>query len=154
MDNMITNKQKYETYKVLKGKLAKALENGFWLEATMIEYAIMEDRLSSILDHARICTNAYDKSKKFRNKLNSISLQIGKKHPAIDGKITPELLDEIDRWRDDRNTLVHRSCLRVYNSEEVKALAETGKTLVDQLINAAKRVGTRCKKLYGEEDDI
>ena len=43
MEEMITNEQKQLNYKILKSKLKKALENEFWLEAGMIEYAIIED---------------------------------------------------------------------------------------------------------------
>lgn len=151
MEEKITNMQKYETYKILKEKLKKALDNEFWLEASMIEYSIMEDRLSSILDHARICENAYDSKKMLKNKLNSIAHQIGKENPALKGKIDTVLIEDINKWREQRNTIVHRSCIRVYNSEEIKQIAEEGKMLVDKLNNAARRVRYYCDKHYGQE---
>lgn len=84
---MITNQEKEATYKILKVKLNVALRNEFWFEACMIEYAIIEDRTSSILEHSGVCKNAYDESKKLSNKLNSIEHQIGKGHPIISRKV-------------------------------------------------------------------
>ena len=152
MEEMITNMQKYETYRILKSKLKKALDNEFWLEASMIEYSIMEDRLSSVLDHARICDNAYDSNRMMKNKLNSISFQIGKENPALKGRFDEALIVDMNKWREKRNTIVHRSCIRVYNSEEIKQIAEEGKALVDRLDNTARRVKNHCKKLFGTED--
>lgn len=78
---MITNKEKRETYIELKTRLKKALSSGFWLEACMIEYAIIEDRTASILMHGGITDKGWEK--KLSNKLNSIENQLGKKHPIL-----------------------------------------------------------------------
>ena len=48
-DNKPENIQKYENYKEQFKRLDRALKLGFYLEAIFIEYAIMEDRTSSIL---------------------------------------------------------------------------------------------------------
>ena len=48
----IDNMQKYENYKEQMGRLKRALNSHFYLEAIFIEYAIMEDRLESGLRHA------------------------------------------------------------------------------------------------------
>ncbi len=46
---MMDGYEKQELYARLKGKLKRALAAEFWYEACMIEYAIIEDRTSSIL---------------------------------------------------------------------------------------------------------
>ena len=52
MDTHIDNMQKYANYREQFGRLKKAINNNFYLEAIFIEYAIIEDRLESILRHS------------------------------------------------------------------------------------------------------
>ncbi len=42
----ITNEEKHQVYSLLKTKLKIALQQEFYLEALLLEYAIIEDRLS------------------------------------------------------------------------------------------------------------
>lgn len=147
---MAENK-KQERYALLKVKLSKALRYEFWFEACMIEYAIIEDRTSSILAHAGVCQNAYDSSKKLSNKLNSIEHCIGKAHPIISKKVSADLIAKLRAWKDRRNDLVHRACT-LYSETEAREIAEAGKKLVDELSNAAQRVSNLAKKLSSEKE--
>ena len=52
MEQITDNMQKYANYKTQMGRLKKALSYQFYLEAIFIEYAIMEDRLESVLRHS------------------------------------------------------------------------------------------------------
>ena len=52
MEQIKDNMQKYANYKTQMGRLKKALSYQFYLEAIFIEYAIMEDRLESVLRHS------------------------------------------------------------------------------------------------------
>ena len=52
MEKITNNMQKYANYKEQMGRLKKALNSEFYLEAIFIEYAVMEDRLESILRHS------------------------------------------------------------------------------------------------------
>ena len=56
------NYDKYYTYTVLIDQLNKSLEAGFYFESLFLEYALMEDRLRSILCHSNIA-----KTKKSEN---------------------------------------------------------------------------------------
>ena len=53
MDNegMISNEEKRQVYAILKTKLKIAMDQEFYLEALLLEYSIVEDRLLSILKH-------------------------------------------------------------------------------------------------------
>ncbi|MCI7144865.1 MAG: hypothetical protein MR991_00175 [Clostridiales bacterium] len=51
------NQEKYETYRALKGRYAKAMHYGFYFEAMLIDYALLEDRLRSFLYHAGALAN-------------------------------------------------------------------------------------------------
>lgn len=59
------NEEKRNTYRVLKGKLSRALKEGFYLEAMLIDYALMEDRLRSYLYYMGLLT---DRTKSQANK--------------------------------------------------------------------------------------
>ena len=69
------NMEKYEIYKQLSSDLTKAMKQGFYYEAIFIEYAILEDRLASVLRYAGVLTmekagkkNIAEKIKDIRNK--------------------------------------------------------------------------------------
>ena len=139
------NTEKQERYKLLMTKLNRAMQNEFWLEACMIEYAIIEDRTSSILFYSGISANAYDSSKKLSNKLNSIEYQIGKGHPVISKKVDSETVDKIRKWKELRNDFVHRSCV-LYDEEKAKDLALQGKALCKLISNDSQKVKRMIKK--------
>lgn len=141
---MITNEEKQEAYVKLKTKLKKALTSGFWLEACMIEYAIIEDRTASILFHAGITDKGWEK--KLSNKLNSIELQIGKGHPIISKKVSLENIHAIREWKEQRNDAVHRACITKYDEEAFRSLAENGKLLMEKITNDAQKVSRADKK--------
>lgn len=139
---MEKNFEKQEHYIKLKARLNKAIKNGFWFEACMIEYAIIEDRTSSILHYSGVCENAYSSSKKLSNKLNSIEHQIGKNHRIISKKVNKDNISQIKIWKDKRNDLVHRACV-LYDEELLKQIAIEGNDLVKVISNDSAKV-TRC----------
>lgn len=143
----MTSEQKQENYIHLKSDLKKAIGGKFWLEACMIEYAIIEDRTSSILHHSGVCKDAYSSSKKLSNKLNSIEHQIGKKHPIISKKVSLETINKIREWKELRNAIVHSSCNRVYNREEFAEVALEGNLLVNAICNDSKKVTILANKI-------
>ena len=115
----------------------------------MIEYAIMEDRTASILLHAGITDKGWER--KLSNKLNSIDLQIGKKHPIISTKVSADTIQEIREWKDMRNEAVHRACITIYDDEAFHSLAERGKELMDKISNDAQQVSRAEKKIKTEQ---
>ena len=142
---MITPEEKQKVYAGLKTRLKKALAGGFWLEACMIEYAIIEDRTASILFHAGVTDKGWEK--KLSNKLNSIDQQIGKNHPLIGRKVSPETVQGIREWKELRNEAVHRACVTAYDEEAFRVLAERGKELMDRISNDAQKVSRAEKKM-------
>ena len=142
---MISPEEKQQTYAGLKVRLKKALSSGFWLEACMIEYAIIEDRTASILLHAGVTDKGWDKL--LTNKLRSIENQIGKKHPIISKKVSTDTIQGIREWKDLRNEAVHRACITVYDDEAFRSLAERGKELMDKISNDAQKIVRAEKKL-------
>lgn len=146
----IDNMQKRDTYAILKANLKKALNQHFWFEACMIEYAIIEDRTASILLHTSTNKNPYDVP--LSRKLNSIEQQIGKKHPVISKKVDPKLITEIKEWKDTRNEAVHRACIHVYDETEMEQIAEQGNDLVRRISNDSQKVKKLSEKIYSQEN--
>ena len=148
-ENSITNEEKRQVYAILKTKLKIAMQQGFYLEALLLEYAIMEDRLTSILRHSGITyLQSNGEEIGIKKKLDKISNAIRSKRLPIYRKVQQDLIDEIMEWKGTRNDLVHKSCQRIFNSVEVKECAKAGNDLVRRLTNAARAVKNVAEKAH------
>lgn len=144
---MISAEEKRRVYATLKTKLKIALHQEFFFEALLLEYSILEDRLFSILGHAGIRnTNSKGEPLGFQAKLNKIDNAIRSKQKPIYGKVKPEIVQAVFDWKETRNTLVHRSCQRIYNGIEVEQCAKAGNELVNLVTNAAQSIKNATKK--------
>lgn len=54
IQQITNNMEKYINYRELKGRQSAAIENGFYFEALLIDYALIEDRMQSYLYHLGI----------------------------------------------------------------------------------------------------
>lgn len=89
------NTQKYETYKSIYESLSKALKNGFYYEAIFLEYAVMEDRLASVLKYAGIpYTDKNGKDISTSKKLNLIESRQELSDKFYRDRLTKELIQE------------------------------------------------------------
>ena len=136
------NQLKYENYKEQMKRLNSALAHGFNLEAMFIEYAIMEDRTESILRHADKW-DAYMKKQNGRDPtINSKVKYIQKladfNNDLLHKYFSDDLLDRVLTWKDERNRLIHALLKQEFEHNEVSALSNRGKQLVDEL---RKRAG-------------
>ncbi len=61
MTNISTGKEKEQAYKVNYARYNKAIKEEFYLEALVIGYAIIEDRLVSFLHHCGIISRDNEK---------------------------------------------------------------------------------------------
>lgn len=141
------NMMKYETYKTMNENLTRAMKSGFFYEAIFIEYAILEDRLTSLLKYAGI--SYLDK----KGNDISISQKIKKAEICnpfavkyVRDRITPELLDQVRMWSKKRNDLIHHLAAIPYDHESVQLLAEEGSALVKLLAGKVKSVNNYHKK--------
>ena len=128
-------------YKSMNENLTKAMRSEFYYQAIFIEYAIIEDRCTSVLRHAGV---KYLDSKGHEIKL---SQKLTKMHsnpafvtPYVRQRITPELLDEITEWKRERDQLIHALAKIPYDHESIKNTAVQGKELVRILSNKVKSV--------------
>ena len=147
----MTNNEKRNKYANLMSKLNKATSNEYYYEAIFVEYAILEDRTSSLLKHAKIKNEdikthrEYSVAQKLRiikkNKKFSNDLYI-KKH------ITDELIDNLFAWKTKRNDLIHDLVIAPYDNEDVKNIALEGECLIKRLNNKSKLVNNHLDSSF------
>lgn len=140
-EEMISNEEKRQVYAILKTKLKIAMDQEFYLEALLLEYSIVEDRLLSILKHLGLkYTESDGKELMIGKKIKKIRSQIENKNSLLIGKTDSALLDRIFAWKKTRNDLVHNSCHRLFDNEEVTQCADEGEEIVRLLSNSAARI--------------
>ena len=134
----IDNMQKYENYKEQMGRLKRALNSHFYLEAIFIEYAIMEDRLESGLRHAGRWNPKPDEFISLNRKVTQERKMSEQKKSLAQKYFSQELLDDILLWKEDRNRMIHALLKQNIHSEDLLDIAEKGNTLVKILCNKTK----------------
>ena len=144
------NLQKYENYKEQFKRLDKALKAGFNLEAIFIEYAIMEDRTSSILRYENNSIKTKDgRQPGIEKKLSKIKTIAREKGSLPNRYFQDEFIDRIIAWKDGRNRMIHALLKQQLTTEGLASLAEEGKILARELSNKAgnyKRAAERREK--------
>lgn len=148
----ITNMEKYGNYKEQMGRLKKAMDNHFLLEALFIEYAIMEDRCESILRHSGVFNP--EKHDTINKKLNRIAELARNKKALIRKYISDELIEEIKGWKEERNRLIHALMKQSLTSEELEQIAAQGQQIVKTLCSKTtsyKRALEREQKRMEEQ---
>lgn len=140
------NMEKYEIYKQLSSDLTKAMKQGFYYEAIFIEYAILEDRLASVLRYAGVLTMEKAGKKNIAEKINLIRDKKEFASKFVRERLSFELLDSITVWKDKRNRLIHNLANIPYDAEAVREVAEEGYEIVKVVKNKSDSVINRFKK--------
>ncbi len=134
-------KEKQNQYAIQMNKLKKATYNEFYYEAIFIEYAIFEDRLESLLKHAKIAiTDKEGRPFKISVKLNKVKSRKEFQDAYIKKHITIEMLDKIKAWKEQRDKLIHSLMKNTLNEEDLKNIALQGECLVKKFCNKSKLV--------------
>lgn len=137
------NYEKYENYKILHAKLKKALNAEFYLEATLIIYAIIEDRTNSILISLGVFRE--DKYKFLATKIRKIeNMRVSNK--SLLRIIREELLNNTKKWREKRNKIIHNLAKFDYNDEFIKEVAFEGAQLVKEFSSVARKTKAKFQK--------
>ncbi len=118
---------KYETYRSMFNDLNKSMRDGFYYQAVFLEYAVLEDRLTSVLKHANVkYMNKKGREINISDKISRISKSPELSSCFVQSRLTPELLEDLTKWLKKRNDLVHNLAKLPYNNEQVKLTAEEG----------------------------
>lgn len=150
MEQITDNMQKYANYKEQMGRLKKAMDHSFYLEAIFIEYAIMEDRLESVLRHSGKWNPKPNEFWSIDKKLTRVEkLAEEKKSPAA--KYFPtELTEAIRAWKERRNQLIHALLKQSLHTEDLCKHAEKGHLLVKTLCSKVTSYNRYLEKLSKE----
>ncbi len=145
MNTSTDNSVKYLNYKEQMGRLKKAMGYGFYLEAIAIEYAIIEDRMESILRHS----NKYnpEKHNTLNKKLNRVSEIQRNKTSVLRKYLTEEMIADIHTWKNDRNPIVHSLVKLELHTEDLKSIAEKGRDLTKMLCSKVTSYNRALDKL-------
>ena len=134
----ITNMEKYENYREQMGRLKKAIEAKFFLEAVFIEYAVMEDRLTSILIHAGHWTAPPDKHISINKKLDFIDkLRENKSNRLIHKYFPSELTESVREWKNKRNPYIHDLMNNKITTAYLEEVALQEQEIVKKICNAS-----------------
>ena len=146
------NMKKFYRYKFMFGNLNESIKAGYYLQAVFIEYAIIEDRASSIIAH----TLGENKTKTNKGKPKNLADKIKMiKGYARDDKsdawmkkyLSADLLDQIEDWKGRRNRCVHALMLRFDSQDELAQLAEEGRTIARAFSDIAGKVRKHSEKI-------
>ena len=106
-----------------------------YLEAILIEYAIMEDRLESVLRHSNVYNP--EKHNSLNRKIRRIEELRRAKKSALRNYLSEELLNEIENWKEERNGIVHCLMKNNVNETDLKEVALTGQRIAKVLCSKA-----------------
>ena len=127
----IPGTKKYLNYKEQMVRLKKAMAAQFFLEAIFIEYAVMDDRLESILRHSGVFNP--ERHNTIQAKLRRVSELRRAKKSLLNRSLSEELLQEIYQWKDERNRLIHALMKQDLHTEDLKEFALHGQQIVKEL---------------------
>ncbi|GIQ70826.1 hypothetical protein DUZ99_16680 [Xylanibacillus composti] len=117
----------------------KALDNGYCIEASTIYYAILEERLISVLTKFGCTIDRWQKMHYCINKLKTLTATNSLARAAFD----TSLLDTMDAWRDRRNEVIHDFAKMDIPYNDIEEWAKEGKSLLRQFNAAAMRLKKR-----------
>lgn len=144
---MELNVDKQRTYKDMKVALNKALRNAFYFEAIFIEYAIIEDRLRSVLKHAGVTYISREgKEDKISRKIAKLRSRSEFTSKSIRQRFPCSVLDALDAWIEERNILIHDLANMPIDNDKISRIAIEGKSLCDLVSNCVKKTNNWLEK--------
>ena len=139
--------EKYEIYKSMNDNLSKAMRSGFYYQAIFIEYAILEDRCSSVLKYAGVKYQGKEgKDIKISAKLRKITDNPTFHVPYVRKRLPFELIMQLTEWKCDRDNLIHALAKIPYDHDSVKEIAERGQKLIRLFDTRVQSVNRYYKK--------
>lgn len=129
------------TYGKYFSRVTEAIQNEFHLEATWIIYSLLEDRLKSLsINKLRLSL--------IRNNVESMIIALRdevKINPMLSQELGDELLDDIDKWRRERNNVIHFLTQERINETELKKISLKGESLLKDISAVNMRVKRRLR---------
>lgn len=115
------------------------------MEAIFIEYAIIDDRLESVLRHSEKLNP--NKHKTLKGKLSRIKEMQREKKGLVKKYFTDELIGEVCEWKEERNRLIHALMKQLLHTEDLESVALQGEKIAKTVSNKTKSYNTTLKKI-------
>lgn len=122
-------------FKILHGKLNEALEYGFYIEALVIEYAIIDNRLRRL---AKLMNFQYSRID-FKTRFKELKSTLFKYNEIL----VEDLVDNhglISDFIRDRNMIIHGLADFEYDQVFIEKTALDGMKIVDYFQNLSKKI--------------
>ena len=146
---MEKNQIKYNNYKEQAKRLEKALKYEFYVEALAIEYAMIEDRIQSVLKHSGFAiADKNGKMYSIQHNINRLKSSAYFNTANIRKKVPLDLIAQIEEWKKQRNRVFHALLKAEFKSGDFRLLAIEGNQLRKQISNKSlliKRFNDKCK---------
>lgn len=151
MEQITDNMQKYTNYKTQMGRLKKALSYQFYLEAIFIEYAIIEDRLESVLRHGGNWNPKPGTFPSLDFKRKKIAKLAEERKNPIRKYFPVELTDSIEVWKNERNRVIHALMKQSLHTEDLSKIAREGEILTKLICNKSTQYNRALERLADKE---
>ena len=151
MEQIADNMQKYANYKTQMGRLKKALSYQFYLEAIFIEYAILEDRLESVLRHSGNWNPKPGTFPALDYKRKKIAKLAEERKNLIRKYFPVEITDRIETWKNERNRVIHALMKQSLHTEDLSKIAREGETLTKLVCNKSTQYNRALERLAEKE---
>ena len=151
MEEQITNMQKYENYKEQMGRLNRALHYHFYLEAIFIEYAIVEDRIESVLRHSGKFNP--EKHTTLEKKLSRLCEMQRAKNGLVRKYFSDALIQSVYDWKNRRNPLIHALMKQNLCTADLESVALEGQALIKTLSTKTKAYNSMLEKLSKQTEE-
>ncbi|WP_318494416.1 hypothetical protein [Photobacterium leiognathi] len=129
------------TYRKYFTRVKEAIDNDFHLEATWIIYSLLEDRLKSLTIEKLGLVLIRDN---VESTIIALKDEI-KINPTLSGELSLELLNEIDKWRKDRNDVIHFLTQERINEDELSSISLRGEAILRDIASVNMRIKKRLK---------
>lgn len=142
----MTANKKNEYYIVLMHKMKEAHEHKFYLESSWFAFAILEDRLVSALRQSGGATYANNKPIRMLGpKMEEIKKR-KKTDQLLGAYFSDDLWDQVNKWKDDRNDLMHAMADGTQSIEDILQAAKQQSTGALTLVNSVCSAARLLKK--------
>jgi hypothetical protein len=143
---------KFKSYQQLLKRLEEAIDAGFFLEASWIAYAVIEDRIcSALLKTGGLPQDKNGKSlQMLGSKLNILEKRMDEDPILRSCLEKDEILKRVVCWKNKRNPLMHSMASEAKSwstfEREAAAVAKEGKDIAWLLANAVSRLRKRKQR--------
>ena len=124
-------------FKKTHSKINQAMEEGFYLEAIMLQYAILDNRINRLIDllHTEVGSNRF--IERFKALKKTLKSQI----PMI--KISFEISDLVTNFVNDRNKLTHEYINLDFDDLFTEKVAMDGLKIINTFEKLSKQIKSK-----------